>query len=133
MVRELGTKTALWGDESTDSYRIFGAGGGIRADSAELFERFMATDDELWYYEGPDISLAEYFRKYVTDTEAGIFKQREISDTMAADAEKISVHGLDVEEMSLLSSTNNNFFIVDTEVTTFLCLMIFFCLVSHRV
>lgn len=113
MVRELGLKTALWGDESADSYRIFGKGGGIRADSAELYKRFQKTDDELWHYEGPDLSLAEYFRRFATDLEAAAFKQREICDTESSDPELLSVLGLDAEDTKLLATKSNNHWVVD--------------------
>lgn len=112
MVRALELKTALWGDESADSYRIFGKGGGIRADSVELYERFKKTDDELWHYEGPDMSLAEYFRVYGKDAEAAAFKQREITDTESADAEKLSVLGLDAEDTGLLATNQNNHWVI---------------------
>jgi monoamine oxidase len=113
IVREQGLKTHEWGDERSDSYRIFGANGGIRPDTEDFYKRFVKTDDELWAYVKEDISLAEYFRRYATDPEAAEYMQREISDTEVADPEKLSVLGLDNEDTALLSTNLKDHWIVD--------------------
>lgn len=112
VVEELGLKTVTWGPENADSYRIFGKDGHIRHDTDELFKRFTKTDDELWKYEGPDLSLAEYFRKYGKDEEADFYKVREIGDIEAADPERLSVRGV-VHEERLATNGVRNFWIVD--------------------
>lgn len=113
IVREHGFKTEIWGEERSDSYRIFGEKGGIRPDTEEFYKRFAVTDDELWAYMKEDISLAEYFRRYATDPEAAAYMEREISDTETADPEKISVLGLDNEDTALLSTNLKDYWIVD--------------------
>ncbi len=94
IAKDAGLATEFWAYEDADSYRLFGKGGSIRPDSDALFKRFLVTDDELWKYDGPDISLAEYFRKYGKDSEADFYKIREIAGIEAADPEKLSVKAI---------------------------------------
>lgn len=112
MVRALELKTEEWGLETADSYRLFGKGGQIRDDSEDLFQRFRAVDDELWSYDGPDMSVAEYFRKNATDEEAAFYKVREIGDIEAADPGLLSVRGI-VHEERLATNGGKNFWITD--------------------
>ena len=112
MVKELGLRTEEWGLESADSYRVFGRDGHIRPDTEELYKRFIKTDDELWGYEGPDLSLAEYFRQHTADEEAVFYKIREIGDIEAADPGLLSVRGI-VHEERLATNGGKNFWIVD--------------------
>lgn len=112
MVKEKGLATEEWGLESADSYRLFGKNGHIRSDTEDLYQRFITSDDELWKYEGPDISLAEYFRKFGKDEEAVFFKIREIADIEAADPGLLSVRGI-VHEDRLATNGGKNFWITD--------------------
>lgn len=111
-VRERGLKTEEWGLETADSFRIFGKDGGIRPDSEDLYQRFVLTDNDLWNYEGPDMSLAEYFRKNGTDEEAVFYKVREIGDIEAADPGLLSVRGI-VHEERLSTNGGKNFWLVN--------------------
>lgn len=111
-VRELGLKTEIWGEERSDSYRLFGANGTIRPDTEDFYKRFAKTDDDLWEYMKEDISLSEYFRRYATDKEAAAYMEREIADTETADPEKLSVLGLDNEDTALLSTNLKDYWIV---------------------
>lgn len=113
LVRDLGLKTEMWGEERADSYRIFGEKGGIRPDTEDFYKRFVKTDDDLWAYVKEDISLAEYFRRYATDPEAAAYMEREITDTETSDPEKLSVLGLDNEDTALLSTNLKDYWIVD--------------------
>lgn len=113
MITELGLQPAHWGFESADSYRVFGNAGHIRDDTVSLFRRFLKTDDELFSYQGPDISLAEYFRKFGKDEEAVFYKIREIaSGTESADPEKLSVRAI-AHEHHFASSGEHNYRIVE--------------------
>lgn len=108
-VEEFKVDTQIAGPENADSYRLFGEKGHIRADTDELYKRFRKSDDELWKYDGPDMSLAEYFRKYGTDEEAAFYKIREIaSDIESADPGLLSVRGI-VHEDRLATSGGRNF------------------------
>ena len=112
MAEELNLKTVTWGPENADSYRIFGKGGQIRHDTDELFKRFAKSDDDLWKYEGPDVSLAEYFRKFSTDEEAAFYKLREIADIETADPGLLSVRSI-INEERLATNGARNFWITD--------------------
>ncbi len=112
MVNELGLRTVLWGPEHADSYRIFGENGGVRWDTDELFKRFTKVDDALWTYDGPDISLEQYFKQHGTDTEAEFYKIREIADIEAADPARLSVRGIAHEER-LATNGARNFWLAD--------------------
>lgn len=110
-VEELGLKTEIAGPENADSYRLFGEKGGIRRDTDELYKRFRMSDDTLAIYDGPDVSIAEYFKKNVTDEEAAFYKVREIaSDIESADPGLLSVRSV-VHEDRLSTSGGRNFWI----------------------
>ncbi len=94
LAKEAGIQTEYWAYEDADSYRLFGKGGGIRSDTEALYKRFLLTDDDLWKYDGPDISLAEYYKKFGKDPEAEFYKMREIAGIEAADPEKLSVKAI---------------------------------------
>ncbi|MEK7530958.1 MAG: NAD(P)/FAD-dependent oxidoreductase [Patescibacteria group bacterium] len=91
-------ETAYWDRESVDSYRKFGGGGRIREDTNELFKRFALTDDQLWSYTGPDISIDEYLKSNNSDAEATFYKGREFGDLNAADPDKLSTLGIVSED-----------------------------------
>ena len=110
IVRQEGLQTEEWGLETADSYRHFAKGGQIRADSEDLYQRFTAVDDALWSYDGPDLSVAEYFRKNATDEEAAFYKVREIGDIEAADPGLLSVRSI-VHEERLATNGGKNFWI----------------------
>lgn len=109
VVHEQSIETQIAGPENADSYRLFGEKGGLRHDTDELYKRFRQSDDALWQYDGPDLSLAEYFRKYVADQEAAFYKVREIAcDIESADPGLLSVRGI-VHEERLATSGLRNF------------------------
>ncbi len=93
VVRDAGLTTEVWGEEGVDSYRVFGEGGGIRSDTAALYERFISVDDRLKSYDGPDVSVQEYFAAENLDEEAAFFKAREIASLNATDPELLGVRG----------------------------------------
>ncbi len=111
MVEEQKLETEIAGPENADSYRLFGEKGAVRRDTDLLYKRFRESDDELWKYDGPDMSLAEYFRKYVADQEAAFYKVREIAcDIESADPGLLSVRGI-VHEDRLSTGGFRNFWI----------------------
>ena len=112
MVKEKNLKTEFWAYENADSYRIFGKNGGIRPDTDDLFKRFLLTDDDLWKYEGPDMSLAEYFNKYGKDKEADFYKIREISGIEAADPGLLSVRHI-INESRLATNGDKDYWLIN--------------------
>ena len=110
LVRGVNAATLEWGSESIESYRIFGLNGAIRSDSEQMFDRYRAAARELWNYEGPDMSLADYLKQYGgADTEATLFKQREIAHLNAADAEDLGIRGFIGEDAEFNGGSGDYF------------------------
>ena len=110
LARASGAQTLGWGSESIDAYRIFGQDGGIRPDSEQLFDRYLVAAKNLWGYQGPDMSLAEYLKQFGgPDQEATFFKQREIAHLNAADAEDLGICGFAVEDGEFKGGSTDTF------------------------
>ncbi len=110
LVRASGAETLQWGSESFETYRMFGQDGGVRADTEQVFTRYRAALSDIWSYQGPDISLAEYASKYGgADQEAVALKVSEMAHLNAADAESLSVKGFISEDGEFSGGLSDSF------------------------